>query len=408
MSKLNYLNFVFLESVATITRLAGYEYSTLWKEAKDGEIIALRGFNIGANKINDREVVRISNDLSLKLNRSRLYKGDVVYPCVGTIGNAAVIQENDKFHIQQNIAKITPGAELDSNFLCQFLMSDLALKEVKKFNATSSQPNVLVGSLRKYLIPLPPLPEQQKIARILSTWDELIDKQTKLIAAKEKRKQALMQKLLSGEVRLAEFKKEKWKIAKMSGLGEFKNGINKGKEDFGKGVPFVNLMDVFGKSSISANGLSLVNATVDEILNYSLKKGDVLFVRSSVKPSGVGLTAVIDQDIPNTVYSGFLIRFRSNGLLDSTFLKYCFNELSFRNQMLSKSSVSAVTNINQESLNSLIIKYPSSISEQQFIASVLIACETELDSLKTQLENYKFQKQGMMQELLTGKIRAKI
>ena len=89
-----------LEEVASITRLAGAEYSSVWQEDEDGEIIALRGFNIGENKIIERDIVRISNSLSLRLNRSRLYKGDVVYPCVGTIGNAAVIDEDGKYHIQ--------------------------------------------------------------------------------------------------------------------------------------------------------------------------------------------------------------------------------------------------------------------------------------------------------------------
>lgn len=97
-----------LNEISSITRLAGYEYSTVWKETENGEIIALRGFNIGKNKIIERDLVRISNKLSMRLIRSRLFNGDVVYPCVGTIGNAVAIEEDDKYHIQQNIAKITP------------------------------------------------------------------------------------------------------------------------------------------------------------------------------------------------------------------------------------------------------------------------------------------------------------
>src|ERR1035438_6240621 len=145
-----------LNKISKITRLAGYEYSSVWEETENGEIIALRGFNIGKNKIIDKELVRISNELSLRLKRSRLFKDDVVYPCVGTIGNAVVIEENNKYHIQQNIAKISPDKKrLNSRFLAHYLMSDFGMKEIEKFNGSSSQPNILVGSLRKYTILLP-------------------------------------------------------------------------------------------------------------------------------------------------------------------------------------------------------------------------------------------------------------
>jgi type I restriction enzyme S subunit len=174
-----------LNNVVNITRLAGYEYSTVWEESENGEIIALRGFNIGQNKIIEKDFVRISNKLSMKLIRSRLFKGDIVYPCVGTIGNAVVIEEDDKYHIQQNIAKITPLKNiLNSYFVAYYLMSTFGFKEIEKFNGSSSQPNILVGSLRKYLIILPPLKEQTAIATALSDIDALIGELDKLIANK--------------------------------------------------------------------------------------------------------------------------------------------------------------------------------------------------------------------------------
>ena len=132
-----------LGKISAITRLAGYEYSTLWKEDENGEIIALRGFNIGRNKIIERDFVRINNKLSIILKRSRLYKGNVIYPCVGTIGNAVVIEEDDKYHIQQNIAKITPDdLQITPTFLAYYLMSSYGLNEINKYNGSSSQPNI--------------------------------------------------------------------------------------------------------------------------------------------------------------------------------------------------------------------------------------------------------------------------
>ena len=99
-------------------------------------------------------------------------------------------------------------------------------------------------------------------------------------------------KKLVPELRFPEFEGE-WQVKKLGEIGQFKNGINKNKEDFGHGVPFINLMDVFGKASVSNLNLSLVNANSKEVKLYNLVKGDVLFIRPSVKKSGVGETSLI-------------------------------------------------------------------------------------------------------------------
>jgi len=192
-----------LNEVSDITRLAGYEYSEYWKEDPDGKIMTLRGFNIGKNKLILKDIVRISEELSQKLIRSRLFKGDVVFPCVGTIGNAVVIEEDDKFHINQNIAKISPHQTLNSYYLSQYLTSDLCRNEINRFNATTSQPNVLVGSLRKFRIPVPKSIEEQKlIAGIFTEVDEKIGILEQKKNAYSELKMGLMQQLLTGKIRV--------------------------------------------------------------------------------------------------------------------------------------------------------------------------------------------------------------
>jgi len=192
-----------LDEISSTTRLAGYEYSEYWEESIDGEITALRGYNIGKNKLLLHNVIKISEELSQKLVRSRLFKGDVVFPCVGTIGNAIVIKEDNKYHINQNIAKITPDKNLDSYFLMQYLISPMCRKEIKRFNATTSQPNVLVGSLRKFRIPFPSnIEEQIKISNILGYIDEKLDVLMEKKVHYKEIKQGLMQQLLTGKIRV--------------------------------------------------------------------------------------------------------------------------------------------------------------------------------------------------------------
>ncbi|MBM3160389.1 MAG: restriction endonuclease subunit S [Bacteroidetes bacterium] len=201
---------------------------------------------------------------------------------------------------------------------------------------------------------------------------------------------------------------EDWKVSPLSELGEFKNGINKSKEDFGFGYPFVNLMDVFGIPFIIDNSsLELINANQHELNLYNLIEGDVLFVRSSVKPSGVGLTSVVKSNLNDTVFSGFLIRFRFCTEFNLDYKVYCFNQKDFRDRLIAQASVSANTNINQDALKKLQLAYPPTLTEQKAIATALSDVDSLISSLDKLITKKKAIKQGAMQALLKGKKRLK-
>ena len=192
-----------------------------------------------------------------------------------------------------------------------------------------------------------------------------------------------------------------WKQTNLGTLGAFTNGINKGAEDFGFGVRFVNLLDVFGKSGIDDFPSGLVNATAPEIERYSLREGDVIFIRSSVKPSGVGLTAVIEKSLPQTVYSGFLIRFRPEPCqFETSFLRYCFYNEDFRREMISKSTVSANANINQVSLGQLKVALPPP-PQQRRIATILSTLDEVIEATEKLVEKHQQIKAGLMHDLFT-------
>ena len=197
-----------------------------------------------------------------------------------------------------------------------------------------------------------------------------------------------------------------WNAVPLCAIGQFKNGINKTSEDFGHGSPFVNLMDVFGVSSIKAgDGFGLVETTRTEQNTYDLKRGDVLFIRSSVKPSGVGLTAVVEADLPKTVFSGFLLRFRDGDALDIGFKRHCFYAEQFRSKLIGASSVSANTNINQDNLKKLLIALPPTLPEQRAIAAALSDVDALLGGLDRLIAKKRDLKQAAMQQLLTGQTR---
>ncbi|WP_394524182.1 restriction endonuclease subunit S (plasmid) [Staphylococcus xylosus] len=210
------------------------------------------------------------------------------------------------------------------------------------------------------------------------------------------------------ELRFPEFSSE-WIEKRLGDIGEFKNGLNKDKTEFGFGVPFVNLNDVFSNIPIVKENLSLVNANDKEIKDYNLVQGDTLFIRSSVKPSGVGLTKVIiNNDFINTVYSGFLIRYRNfeKYNIDNNFKKYIFNSKSVRKQVIRQSTSSANTNINQEELKLIKINMPPTV-EQQKIGEFFSKLDRQIELEEQKLSLLEEQKKGYMQKIFSQKIRFK-
>ena len=195
-------NVVKLGEITSITKLAGFEYTGYWKTDENGPIIALRGYNVQQNRLVLDDIQTISKELSDFLIRSKLYKDDIVFPFVGSIGNAARIPENDKFHINQNVAKISVQDELQSLFLVFVLLGEYIKKQIIMQNTSGTQPSVLLGNLRNFVILLPDREEQQKITSILNIVDSKINELESKKTGFEKLKKGLMQKLLTGQIRV--------------------------------------------------------------------------------------------------------------------------------------------------------------------------------------------------------------
>jgi len=186
-------------------------------------------------------------------------------------------------------------------------------------------------------------------------------------------------------------------------IGSLKNGMNFDKTAMGLGHPFVNLQDVFGKNEVSNVNLGLAFSTVNQRKEYSLNEGDVLFIRSSVKPEGVGEAAVISKSLENTTYSGFIIRFRPNIEMDVNFNRFVYSTTNSRRQILASSTSSANSNVNQDSLQRIQLALPGR-EEQTKIGNYFQQLDTliaqhqqkqnKLLNLKKALLEKMFPKQG--------------
>ena len=379
--------------------------TNFYTDADDG-VLYIQGYNVEENGYNLHGIKRVTKSFHSQHQKSCLQVGDLLTIQTGDIGVTTVVpQDFVGANCHALVISRLDKKSTDSIFYCQYFNSEKGRIAFKEIETGTTMKHLNVGDMIKLPLPVPPLPEQRAISAALSDSDALISGLDRLIAKKRDIKLAAMQQLLTGKKRLPGFSGE-WEVKRLGDLGQFKNGINKGSEDFGHGFPFVNLMDVFGVPKLSTEvKLGLVNSSLEERNLYELKSGDVLFVRSSVKPSGVGLTTLVTQDMSNTVFSGFLIRYRNNGQLASAFLEHCFFQADFRNMLIANSTVSANTNINQEALKKLELLFPTDKNEQSAIANVLSDMDAEIVALEARRDKTCALKQGMMQELLTGRIR---
>lgn len=257
-------------------------------------------------------------------------------------------------------------------------------------------------------IATPKYEEQSAIEKILSDTDELIRQLYYLITKKKNIKQGAMQELLTGKIRLSGFSGE-WKKVQIGDHFDFKNGLNKAKEFFGQGTPIINYMDVYPHLAIYAKNIhGKVTLSNNELRAFEVRKGDVLFTRTSETIEEIGLSSIVLDDVENTVFSGFLLRAKpKTKLFESQFKKYCFRSNAVRKQIISTSSQTTRALTNGRLLSKVSVLIPINPQEQIAIAETISDMDLEIKELETKKDKYVMIKNGMMQKLLTGEIRVK-
>ena len=151
---------------------------------------------------------KITDLLSKKLYRSKLSSGDIVFPCTGTIGNVAIIESDNKFHINQNIAKISFNTDINPFYSVYWLLSTFIRKTIEKNNMSGMQPVVLIGDIRNLSIIKIDYVEQQQIANYLDEKtlkiDTLIEKSNKSIELLKEKRTALISACVTGKIDVRE------------------------------------------------------------------------------------------------------------------------------------------------------------------------------------------------------------
>lgn len=314
---------------------------------------------------------------------------------------------------------------IDENVSLDFKKYLTSIKFVKKqivaYVTGISVYGLSKNNLKKIRIPLPPLTEQQKIALVVTNVDSLIRQTQKEIEQTQRLKKGLVHRLLTKGIGNTKFKKtdfsynpyqlltipDNWNYVKLGETGDFINGLNKEKEDYGHGCLHVNIDNIFENFEINLDKLGRVSATEKEIERYRLEKNDILLLRSSVKLDGVGYPALFGGSKEPVVFSGFIIRFRPDEKIwNPRFLTHLLRTVFIRWNVKAWATVSANVNINQESYKMIPLPQPP-LKEQEQITSILTNLDSKIEWLMKSKSNMEKIKKGLMQKLLTGQIRVK-
>ncbi|WP_395050293.1 restriction endonuclease subunit S [Flavobacterium sp.] len=281
-------------------------------------------------------------------------------------------------------------SEVSKNYSPKFLYYNFLLIDWYSYNEASGVPSLNAKTIEKILIPVPTLEEQTLIATALSNADNWITNLDNLLIKKRQIKQGALQELLKP--------KESWEVKKLGNVGECIIGLT-----YSPGNVVSEGKLVLRASNVKENKLVysdtvFVNVEVSEKL--ITRKGDILICVRNGSRNLIGKCAYIDGRGVGETFGAFMSVFRSNY---NAYIFQVFQSNIIKKQ-IEEHLGATINQITNKSLNSFQIPFPT-IKEQEYIVAILSDMDAEIEQLETKLEKAKKVKQGMMQELLTGKTR---
>lgn len=363
----------------------------------------------GDVKPNDKYIVKTEEKIiPAGKSRSReVNPGDFILSNSMSFGRPYILKINGCIH-DGWLAIQNYHETFDVDYLYYLLGSDEVFKQYISMAAGSSVQNLNKQKVSKLLVALPPtLAEQQKIAKALSDVDNAISTLEKLITKKKNLKQGTMRQLLTGKKRLPGFAKsdkfkqteigeipEDWEVKSLSSIGEVKmcKRVLKYQTSETGDIPFYKI-GTFGKEPDSYISRELFNFLKN---NYSYpKKGDILISAAGT----IGRTVVFDGKDSFFQDSNIIWLENDESVILNIFLSYLFKVIKWQTE-----DGGIVSRLYNNNFRVTQIPIPSK-PEQTAIANVLSSMDKEIEALEAKLRKYRNLKTGMMQQLLTGKIR---
>ena len=333
----------------------------------------------------------------------RIFVDDIFISVAGSLGIVGKIPPQiDGANLTENANRIT-SIQCIRDYLLYYLLSDKIQSAIEGERTVGAQPKLALNRIEAFQVALPPtLQEQQAIADALGDADALIESLEHLLAKKRQIKQGTMQALLTGQQRLPGFEGA-WKSTSLGSIGDFLKGAGISRDEAQSGdLPCIRYGEIYtSHHDIIRCFRSYISRGV-AAKAIRLKRGDILFAGSGETKEEIGKCVALIEDI-EAYAGGDIVILRPQGT-DPTFLGYALNTSDVNRQKASRGQGDAVVHISATALAQVVIQLPEE-REQTAIATVLTDMDAEITALDAKLAKARALKQGMMQTLLTGRIR---
>ena len=324
--------------------------------------------------------------------------GDLILSRNATVGEVAQVAEwHPPFAMGQDVCLLRKKSlEYSTDYLQEVFRSSIVSDQLENLMVGSTFKRVNVEQARMLNVPFPSSIEQRAIATALSDVDALINSLDKLIAKKRDIKQGAMQQLLTGQKRLPGFSEE-WELKRLGDV--FSISAGKSKSDY---VVAGGRYWVVDMGSVSINGRLIVSKPTNYYGDF-LKDGDLVMPKDDIGGGNIiGKVAYIDAD-DTYVLGDHVYRLTAN-IGDSRFLCFVINGYRINTELRKKVIGSAQLGLGRKSVEEQEIPFPT-LAEQTAIAAILSDMDSEIVALEKRRDKTRLLKQGLMQELLTGRIR---
>ena len=368
----------------------------------DREVRIIQLGNVGDSGWNDENVKYTTFEHASTLKRCIVPYGTIIIAKMMPAGRAIICPSSEPAYIQgSDVVKVVFTDSIDKDFFIYLTKSKAYLEQIESGVQGSTRARTNIGKIKSLKLPLPSVEEQKRIAGALLSVDKMIVALDEAISKKRQIKEGLMQQLLTGKTRLPGFSGE-WKREMLGKHATvLRGGSPRPIESFlttdPDGINWIKIGDV-------GVGAKYIVKTEERIIpegasrSRKVKAGDFLLSNSM----SFGRPYILKID--GCIHDGWLVIQDYNDSFDTDYLYYALNASETIEQYKSMAAGSSVLNLNKDIVRRVLVSIPS-IEEQRAMALVLSSADEEIVSLESKRDKYILVKQGMMQELLTGKTR---
>ena len=366
--------------------------------AKGTPIVTTEHFKNGILPLVGKDIPQVGIEDLKRMSSYTLTKDDIVFSRVGSVDiNALVTVRQKGWLFSGRVLRVRPFKQTDSLYLHYGLLKHSVRSDIVSRAVGLTMASINTKILGETELSLPPLNEQHSIASALTSIDDLISSLGKLIEKKKNIKQGAMQQLLTGKIRLKGFN-EPWVYRKISEIATTSSGGTPSRS-----IPNYYYGDIkwFTTTELKDNYLydSVEHITREALNNSSAKMFSANTILMAMYGATIGKLGVLKE--PSTTNQA-CCAIKCNDIVE-IFLFYIL--LYNRKSIIEKGCGAGQPNISQAIVNELSFLVPPCEKEQQAIANILSKMDNEITALETKKAKYEAIKQGMMQQLLTGKIR---